>query len=80
MEWKAFILEVRNVLSIYNVQEQDKIVIVKIWLCIKGLHYLESLTEGEKQACNTLQGLSDMLATKFRPQFKVQKNGWGDCV
>ena len=31
-EWKAFILEVRNVLSIYNTQEQEKIAIVKNWL------------------------------------------------
>ena len=31
-EWKAFILEVRNVLSTYNAQEQDKIAIVKNWL------------------------------------------------
>ena len=30
---------------------------------------MESLTEGEKQACRTLQGLFDMLATKFRTQF-----------
>ena len=29
MEWKAFFLEVRNVLSTYNTQEQDKIAIVK---------------------------------------------------
>ena len=29
---------------------------------------MESLTQGEKQACDTLQGLFDMLATKFRPQ------------
>ena len=42
---------------------------VKNWLGRKGLHYLESLTETEKHACNTLQGLSDMLATKFKPQF-----------
>ena len=28
-EWKAFILKIRNVLSTYNVQEQDKIAIVK---------------------------------------------------
>ena len=55
-------------LSTYNAQEQDKIGIVKNWLGRKGLHYLESLTEGEKQACNTLQGLFDTLATKFRPQ------------
>ena len=27
------------------------------------------LTEGEKQACDTLQRLFDTLATKFRPQF-----------
>ena len=68
-KWKAFTLEARNVLSTYNTQEQDKIAIVKNWLDRKGLHYIESLTEGEKQACNTLQGLFDTLATKFRPQF-----------
>ena len=69
MEWKAFILEVRNVLPTYNAQEQNKITIVKTWLGRKEVHYIESLTEGEKQACNTLQGLFDMLATQFRPQF-----------
>ena len=68
-KWKAFILEVRNVLSTYNVQEQDKIVLVKNWLGRKGLHYIESLTEEEKQACSTLQGLFDTLAKKFRPEF-----------
>ena len=31
-EWKAFILEVRNVLSTYNAQETDKIAMVKNWL------------------------------------------------
>ena len=69
MEWKEFRLEVRNVLSTYNAQEQDKITMVKNWLGRKGLHYLESLTETEKHACNTLQGLFDMLAAKFKPQF-----------
>ena len=38
MEWKAFILEVRNVLSTYNAQEHDKIATVKTWLGRKGLH------------------------------------------
>ena len=28
----------------------------------KGLHYIESLTEVEKQECSTLQGLFDTLA------------------
>ena len=53
-EWKAFILEVKNVLSTYNVQEHNKIAIVKNWLGRKGLYYIESKTEGEKQACSTL--------------------------
>ena len=68
-EWKAFILEVRNILSMYNVQEQDKITMVKNWLGRKGLHYLESLTEAEKCTCNSLQGLFHTLATKFKPKF-----------
>ena len=35
-EWKTFILEVKNVLSTYNVREHDKIAIVKKWLGRKG--------------------------------------------
>ena len=35
-EWKAFILEVRNILSTYNAQETDKSAMVKIWLGKKG--------------------------------------------
>ena len=42
---------------------------VKNWLGRKGLHYIESLTEVEKQACGTLQGLIDTLAKNFRPQY-----------
>ena len=68
-EWKAFILEVRNVISTYNAWEQEKIVMVKNWLGRKGLHYIESLTKVEKQACGTLQGLIDTLAKKYRPQY-----------
>ena len=49
-EWKAFILEVKNMISTYNAHEQEKIVVVKNWLGRKGLHYIESLTEAEKQA------------------------------
>ena len=68
-EWKAFILEVRNILSTYNVQETDKIAMVKNWLEIKGLHYIETLTKAKKEACSTVEGLFDMLAIKFRPQY-----------
>ena len=47
-EWKAFVLEVRNVLSTYNTHKQEKIAMDKNWLGRKGLHYLESLVEEEK--------------------------------
>ena len=81
-EWKVFILKVRNMLSTYNAQEQDKIAIAKNCLGRKWLHCIESLTEGEKQACNTLQGLLDTLATKFRPQFnqRIKSLQFRSCV
>ena len=72
-EWKAFILEVRNVLSTYNVQEADKIAMVKNWLGRKGLHYIETLTENEKEACSTLEGLFNMLATTFKLQLQYNE-------
>ena len=68
-EWKAFILEVRNVLSTYNSQEADKIAMVKNWLGRKGLHYIETLTENKKEACSTLEGLVNMLADRFKLQY-----------
>ena len=49
MDWKAFVLEVRNVLSTYNGQEPDKIAMVKKRLGRKGLHYIETLTAGKKK-------------------------------
>ena len=70
-EWKAFKLEVKNVLTIYNTPQHDMIAIVKNWLGIKELHYSESITEAEKQACNTPQGIFNTLATKLWPQFNV---------
>ena len=42
-ELKTFMLEVRNVLSMYNTPEADRIAIVKNWLGRKDLHYLETL-------------------------------------
>ena len=69
MEWKAFMLELRNMLSTYNTHEEEKIAMVKNWLGRKDLHYLESLMEGEKWVCDTLQGLIDTLAEKFRTQY-----------
>ena len=73
-EWKAFILEVRNVLSTYNAQEADKLATVKNSLGRKGLYYIETLMENEKEACSTLEGLVNMLAAKFKPQYNETVN------
>ena len=42
---------------------------VKNWLGSKGLHYIEMLMETEKEACSTLEGLVNMLAARFKPQY-----------
>ena len=82
-----------------DVAEATRIVIqtmVKNWIGRKGLHYIKSLTEGEKEVCSTLEGLFDTLATKFSPQYnetikllqfrKLYRfegkgmNGWGGFV
>ena len=55
-------------------QEHNKIAIVKNWLGRKWLHYIESITEAEKQACSTLQGLFDTLSAMFWPQLNEMIN------
>ena len=73
-EWKAFILEVRTMISTYNTGKQEKIEMVKNWLGRKGLHYIESLAEAVKQACGTLQGLIDTLAKNLGLNIMRQSN------
>ena len=41
-ELKTFRLEVNNILSTYNTQQADKLVLVQNWLGRKGLQYLET--------------------------------------
>ena len=73
-ELKTFKLEVSKVLSTYGMPEAEKLAVVKKWLGRKGLNYLETLTLAEKEACNILDGLFDMLAIKFKPQYNGTKN------
>ena len=68
-ELKTFRLEVNNILSTYNTQQADKLAQVKNWLGRKGLQYLETLTNAEKETCNTLEGIFQTLSKKFKPQY-----------
>ena len=54
--------------STYNTPEAEKLAVVNNWLGRKGLHYLETLTPAEGEACNMVEGLFDTLANKFKPQ------------
>ena len=47
-ELKTFRLEVNNILTTYNTPQTEQLVMVKNWLCRKGLQFIESLTEAEK--------------------------------
>ena len=68
-ELKTFRLEVNNVLSTYNTPQADKLALVKNWLGRKGLQYLETLTNAEKEICNALEGLFETLTNKFKSQY-----------
>ena len=68
-EWKAFTLKVQNVIPSYNIQEGEKITIIKNWLGRRGLQLIDSLTQEEKQACETFEGLCSTFAEKICPAF-----------
>ena len=68
-ELKTSWLEVNNILTMYDTPQTEQLVMVKNWLSIKGLQYIESLTEAEKYRCSILEGLFKILTNKFRPHF-----------
>ena len=68
-ELKTFRLEVSNILTTYNAPQAEQLVMAKNWLGRKGLQFIELLTEAEKDRCDTLEGLLEILTDKFRPQF-----------
>ena len=47
-EHKVFRLEVNNILTMYNTPQKEQVAMVKNWLGRKGLQFLESLTQAEK--------------------------------
>ena len=50
----------------YSMPEAEKLVVVKNWLWRKGLYYLETLMPAEKEACNRLDSLFDMLCHQIQ--------------
>ena len=62
-------MEVNNILSTYNTLQTDKLALVKNWLGRKGLQYLETLRNAEKETCKTLESLFEILSNKFETQY-----------
>ena len=52
-ELKPFRLEVNNILTTYNTPQAEQLVMVKNWLGRRGLQFIESLPEAEKDRCST---------------------------
>ena len=61
-------LKVNNILSTYYIPQVEQLAMIKNWLGRKGLQFLETLTNVEKVTCDTLEGLFNMLTSKFSPQ------------
>ena len=68
-ELNTFRLEVINILHTYNTPQEDKLALVKNWYGRKGCQYLETLTATEKETCNALEGLFEIITNKFKPQY-----------
>ena len=81
-KWKAFTLEVQNVIPSYKVQEGEKITIIKNRLGRRGLQFIGSLTQEEKWACETFEGLCSTFVEKFHQHLTKQYNHCytGNCV
>ena len=54
---KNFRLEVYNVLKSYDMPGREKTSVIKNWQGRKGLQLLETLTQAEKENCETSEGL-----------------------
>ena len=65
---KNFRLEI-NIFKMYNTPQTEKLSIAKNWLDRKGLLIIESLTQMEKERCNTMKGIFTAFNNKFKPQF-----------
>ena len=61
MELRNIRLEVGNILQSYNVNNTEKITIIKKWLGRQGLQFTETLTQAKQELCNTVHGLFHTL-------------------
>ena len=68
-ELKSFRLEVNNIFKSCNTPQVGQLAIMKNWLGRKGLQFIESLMQTERERCNTTEGLFTTFSNKFKPQF-----------
>ena len=63
-------MEVANVLQekAYDLNDKEKVPIIKNWLGREGLQFIQTLTNAEKEACKSATGLFNFFKGKFKPQ------------
>ena len=64
-ELRNFRLEVNNILQSYNVNNTERIAVIKNWLGRQGLKLIEIFTQAVQELCNTVDGLFDTVSKKF---------------
>ena len=52
----------------YNIQENEKVPIIRNWLGHKGLRFVETLNGKKQEKCQTCFGLLKVLSAKFKMQ------------
>ena len=78
-EWKVpdryvellnFKMEVANILQTkgYDLNYKEKVPIIKKLDMPRGLHFIQTLMNAEKDTCDSATGLFNVLKEKFRPQ------------
>ena len=50
----------------YNIEYSERLLIIMNWLGGKGLQFVQTITEEEKEKCNSSTGLFDSLNKKLR--------------
>ena len=68
-ELRHFRLEGNSILQSYNMNNTEKIVIIKNWLVWQGIHIIETIMQADQELCNTVDGLFENLNKKFHWQY-----------
>ena len=65
---RNFRIQAKNMFQNYNINQSERVPIIKNWLGRQGLQLLETLTQAAEEACHDEEGLFGTLGYRFKPQ------------